>query len=74
MEREVEGRAADGERTGPSQPVEQKQSKEPKQKKEWSAWSEYLGEERDEEYVEWKKEMVGEGRVEEGQTEQNVGK
>ena len=30
--------------------------------KDFSAWAEYLGEETDHEFINWKKEMVGEGQ------------
>ncbi|EXJ87299.1 hypothetical protein A1O3_04258 [Capronia epimyces CBS 606.96] len=31
--------------------------------KEFAAWAEYLGEEKDVEFIEWKKRMVGEGQT-----------
>lgn len=34
----------------------------PNSNEQFSAWSEYLGEEKDVDFIEWKKDMVGEGR------------
>ena len=32
-------------------------------KKEFAAWAEYMGEQKDEESIRWKKEMIGEGQL-----------
>jgi hypothetical protein len=34
----------------------------PKTNKEFSAWAEYMGEEKDEAFIKWKKNMVGDGQ------------
>ncbi|KIW55192.1 hypothetical protein PV05_07495 [Exophiala xenobiotica] len=34
----------------------------PKTNKEFSAWAEYMGEEKDEDFIKWKKNMVGDGQ------------